>query len=160
MTEQTSNNTKSPTPSNVVCQFLKRVKSPHAKHFHPDLELQVVPVSEEQAYEIDSCDSQCCRIRVPKDGNTRPIDVDFPMYRTDFIQRVGTSGWNWKEQCSEFVIFDLDGKDHGDNGLTRRELDEAVDAVSNLPYVEVHSSKGGVGRHFYVYLDGHVSAKI
>ena len=160
MTKQTSDNSESPTPSGVVANFLKSKNSPHAKHFHPDLELQVVPVSEEQAYEIDSCDFSSCIIRVPKDGNKRPIDVDFAMYRPEFIQRIGTSGWNWKEQCSEFVIFDLDGKDHGDNGLSDKELKEAVDAVSNLPYVEVYSSKGGVGRHFYVHLKGHVPAKV
>ena len=107
MKKQTSDNSKPPTPSDVVANFLKSKNSPHAKHFHSDLELQVVPVSEEQAYEIDSCDLQCCRIRVPKDANTRPIDVDFAMYRTEFIQRVGTSGWNWRKQCSEFVIFEF-----------------------------------------------------
>jgi hypothetical protein len=138
----------------AVQDFIRSIGSPHAGHFHPDLELQIDPVDEERRFESGIMCS-IFKIRLPESGDSDPVDNDgempFPM---EVVQRFGTSGWNWRKRQTEFVIFDFDVQEgHKKKSLTPDELQQIQEVASRLPYVTVHRSKGGKGRHFYVELE-------
>ena len=66
---------------------------------------------------------------------------------------VGVNGWNWCDQRSEFVTFDLDSvANHGD-GLTDEQLGAIVGKLMDVPEVEIVRSKSGHGIHARIYFD-------
>ncbi len=140
--------------SEAVRNLLAQTTSPHLDHYHAGLELHIDPVDEDTAQL-----SRTFKCRIPKNGSTEPVDNDWKMpYPSESIQRVGTSGWNWREKRSEFVIFDFDSQDGHKVGLTEGELQDLQEAATKLSYVQVHRSKSGRGLHFYVHFEGHIAA--
>ena len=140
--------------SDAIIELLHRQNSPHVGHYHAALELQIDPVDTEMAEKLGIAVS-LYPIRVPKNGSTVPLDNDGDMpYPSEVAQRFGTSGWNWRDRQSEFVVFDFDSSQGHEAGLSEGELREVQQAAGDLPYVEVYRSKSGNGLHFYVFLDG------
>lgn len=140
--------------SEAVKNLLAQTISPHLDHYHAGLELHIDPMDEATPQL-----SKTFKYRIPKNGSTDPIDNDQRMpYACDLVQQVGTSGWNWREKRSEFVIFDFDSQDGHKEGLTEGELQDLQVAATKLSYVQVHRSKSGRGLHFYVHFEGHIAA--
>jgi hypothetical protein len=139
--------------SDAINKFLAKQTSPHAAHYHSGLELQIDPV-DAATVERSGIGVYVFPIRIPKNGSTSPYDNDRDMpYPLEMVDRLGTSGWNWRKKTSEFVVFDFDSGQGHNAGLSDEELQEVQQAAANLPYVQVHRSKGGKGLHFYVFLE-------
>jgi Family of unknown function (DUF5906) len=96
-------------------------------------------------------------IRIPHDADTNPkwrdYNLDWPV--SEHYSAIGTTGWNWVEQCSQFLAFDFDSiAGHAAGvGMTPEQLAEVQRRGSELDWVEVRTSTGGGGLHFYVWLD-------
>lgn len=89
--------------SEFVSQNLEAVESPHQCHWHDGLELQI---------ELENGR----RCRIPAQGDKSPVDNDgaAPDVR---VERIGTSGWNWRQHRTEFVFIDV--RDRTKKALTR-----------------------------------------
>jgi len=97
------------------------------------------------------------RRRIPKGGNTATpdyFDTNYhPRLTPENLLAVGTNGWCWTDQLSEYVTFDLDSLvNHGD-GLPAEQLDEIVERLVGVPEVEIVRSKSGHGYHARVFFD-------
>jgi hypothetical protein len=102
------------------------------------------------------------RFRIPKGGATRtPYYHDtsyYPALNPESLLAVGVNGWNWADQVSEYVTFDLDSVlNHGD-GLTPEQLAEIVEKIKTVPEAEIVRSKSGLGYHVRLYFDPHPPA--
>jgi len=102
------------------------------------------------------------RVRIPKGGATRtPYYHDtsyYPALNPESVLAVGVNGWNWIDQVSEYVTFDLDSLlNHGD-GLQPEKLAELVEKIKAVPEAEIVRSKSGLGYHVRVYFDPHPRA--
>ncbi|MGN6545771.1 MAG: primase-helicase family protein, partial [Aureliella sp.] len=95
--------------------------------------------------------------RIPKGAATEPHWKDFPLRYNlnEHVDAIGCTGWNWRRKVSKWVGFDFDSiVGHAAGvGITDDQLRTIRDAVSNLPFVEVRKSTGGLGLHLYVLLD-------
>lgn len=88
--------------------------------------------------------------RIPKNRNTTPeANQDGRVH--DF-RTVGVTGWNWRDEQTEFVIIDYDAYDH-ENGNEEATLELVKAAAASLGWVWVRHSKGGRGYHLVVVLD-------
>ncbi len=67
------------------------------------------------------------------------------------VQGVGVNGWNWCDQLSEFVTFDLDSIANHGAGLTDVQLGEIVGRLMDVPEAEIIRSKSGRGFHVRIY---------
>ena len=96
-------------------------------------------------------------MRIPKAGKTpHPYFHDHsyhPPLNAKTVKGVGTNGWNWCDQVSEYATYDLDSvANHGD-GLTDDQLAEIVGKLMEVPEAEIIRSKSGKGIHVRVYFD-------
>jgi hypothetical protein len=65
---------------------------------------------------------------------------------------VGVSGWDWAEQRSRFLTFDVDAGDHA-AGHDDEIIADIIRALTPIAEVELLYSKGGRGVHIRVYFD-------
>ena len=158
---------KMPTVTQAVRRFLTAQKT---KHNGPDLL--------ERYLALDGMETQICvhrgdgepvdgksntysdgvrtwgPIRIPWKANSVPewrdYHLSWPLH--EYVDAIGSTGWNYLTRTSLYVAFDFDGMTHG-AGLTEQQLNEVRQAASELQYVEVRRSSGGSGYHFYVMLD-------
>ena len=138
-----------PKISETVARLLQKEGSPFTDRYHEGLELQIQPFDEADRQERDWYQS-AWPIRIPKNAKGTPEDNDVPMpYHPWAIQRIGWTGWNWRDLKSEFVIFDIDSLFNHKAGLSDKELEAAKQAACNLPYLTVRRSKSGLGLHCY-----------
>ena len=126
-------------------EFLKPLPLHLRRLWHPDVGTQVHFVNGR-------------RIRVPKDGHTpRPYFNDHsyhPPLTAASVEAIGCNGWNWCDQKSEYVVYDLDSiVNHDDDALTDEQLAEIVGKLMQVPEVELMRSKSGHGIHARIYFD-------
>jgi hypothetical protein len=102
------------------------------------------------------------RFRIPKGGASRePYYHDTPYHpalNPESVLGVGVNGWNWVDQISEFVTFDLDSVVNHTEGLAPEALAGIVERLKTIPEVEIVRSKSGHGYHARVYFDPHPAA--
>lgn len=102
------------------------------------------------------------RRRIPQDGHTRAPHFDdtpyHPVLTPESVLAVGVNGWNWVNQRSEFVTFDLDSVVNHTKGVPIEQLDEVVARLMAVDDVEIVRSKSGHGYHARVYFDPHPRA--
>jgi hypothetical protein len=96
-------------------------------------------------------------VRIPRGGRTpNPYFNDHsyhPRLTSASVKGVGINGWNWCDQVSEYVTFDLDSiATHGD-GLTDEQLAEIIGRLMDVPEAEIVRSKSGRGIHVRLYFD-------
>ena len=132
--------------------FLRRhLAHPHLRRlWRPDIGCQVLFAKGDK------------RFRIPKGGATRTPYYDdtsyHPALNPESVLAVGTNGWNWIDQVSEYVTFDLDSLlNHGD-GLKPEQLAEIVEKLTAVPEAEIVRSKSGLGYHVRLYFDPHPAA--
>jgi len=86
--------------------------------------------------------------RIPKGSKDND---DFLAYSPALIRCAGTSWWNYRDQLTEAMGIDFDCDHSNAQGL---EGIERIDALAvKLPYVLNVSSKGGLGRHWTVFVE-------
>jgi hypothetical protein len=92
--------------------------------------------------------------RIPKGSST-----DSPTYEdtTNFPDPktwigVGVSGWDWADQRSRFLTFDVDAGDHA-AGHDDEIIADIIRALTPIAEVQLLYSKGGRGVHIRVYFD-------
>ena len=101
---------------------------------------------------------QYWNLRIPKNAHAVP---EFKDYKLSWplelhADKIGSTGWHWRNKVSLWVGFDFDaitGHAKGRNTLTDEKLAEVQRAAEDLPYIEVRRSTGGKGIHLYVLLD-------
>lgn len=72
-------------------------------------------------------------------------------YPTKYIEAIGMSGWNFKEQKSIFVGFDFDSITGHKKGLSEQDLNEIITKAKEIEWVEIRRSTSGRGLHLYVW---------
>jgi len=128
---------------NELSEFLRPLPAHLRRLWRPDIGTQVLCVN-----------GECYRI--PKAGNTtRPFFHDHtyhPALTTESVLAVGVNGWNWADQVSEFVTFDIDAvANHTTTGLPPERLVEIVAKLMDVPDCELIRSKSGHGIHARMY---------
>lgn len=96
-------------------------------------------------------------MRIPKAGMTpQPYFDDHsyhPKLTPETVKGIGVNGWNWCDQRSEYVTFDVDSvANHGD-GLPDDQLAQIVGRLMEVPEAEIVRSKSGKGIHVRIYFD-------
>ena len=137
----------------MICLiFLRRhLAQPHLRRlWRPDIGTQILFAKGDK------------RFRIPKGGaRERRITTTPAIIRRlnpESVLAVGINGWNWVDQVSEYVTFDLDSLlNHGD-GLKPEQLAEIVDKINAVPEAEIVRSKSGLGYHVRLYFDPHPAA--
>jgi hypothetical protein len=91
--------------------------------------------------------------RIPKDGNGQPHFSDHDYHPPfDRLTAFGATGWDWQNQRTLYVCFDLDGLNHA-LGFTAAALLELVERLKLIAQVEIIRSKSGQGYHVRIYFD-------
>jgi hypothetical protein len=95
--------------------------------------------------------------RIPWGGSTRQPWYDDTAYHPDLtvdtVKGIGVNGWDWCDQQSQYVSFDLDSVVNHTSGLAQDQLDAIVDRLMAVPDAEIVRSKSGHGYHVRVYFD-------
>ena len=145
---------------NLLSAECQRYKTPEViKRWKPNLETQIncIPGERHKHGWTDGKHSWH-NIRIPKNAATRPKDNDgncpYPLRK--FASHIGSTGWNWKNETSDFVGFDFDSiTGHSPGiGITPDKLQAVARLASSLPYVQVVRSTSGLGLHLYCFLEG------
>ena len=91
-------------------------------------------------------------IRIPHDADSEPHWRDYPApyLLSEHAEGIGMTGWDWQARRSRRFGFDFDALlGHAKKGLADAELDRVRQAATQLPYVEVRRSTGGIGLHLW-----------
>jgi len=114
------------------------------------------PVAGKRATWTDGV-QQWWNLRIPKKAWDKPEFKDYKLSwpLEKHAEGIGTTGWDWKNQCSRWLGFDFDAlTTHAVGvGIDEEKLKEVRRAAEGRPYVEVRRSTGGKGIHLYVHLD-------
>lgn len=113
---------------------------------HADLETQVSPVSE-LPEELN--------LNKPFErryGREYSQDETPPYSFSMFAELIGSTGYNCKTGCLEFIGIDIDCG-HGTNQQTPEQIEEIDQMLSEIPGVENRRSKGLKGRHVRVRIN-------
>ena len=96
--------------------------------------------------------------RIPWNARTTPEFTDSTLMFDlgKYAEGIGMTGWNWKRQQSIWVAYDFDSiighSDSHHKVLTSEELSKLQEKVSNIPWVTIRKSTGGMGLHIYIFL--------
>lgn len=93
--------------------------------------------------------------KVYRNPNTDFEDKNHQISANAPIQLVGVSGINCREQRSYWTSFDVDALvGHAEGvGVSDETLNEVIEQVKSLPWVEARYSKSGRGIHGFVYFE-------
>jgi len=159
-----SSNVEILTWTAYAMERLRASNSPYRDYFHPGLELQLVPLKDDDAitrlegrWPIQGTPRP---VRIPADGSTNPRNNDGAVdYHPNLIGCFGTSWWNWRDGLTEACFFDFD-YGHGGKALDESGIARVDQWAGKLPYVQNCSSKSGRGRHWLVRLKTPLPAKL
>ncbi len=133
-----------------LSEFLRPLPKHLRRLWRPDLGTQVVFAKGKP-------------LRIPKGGKTAaPYFYDHcyhPRLTPASVKGIGVNGWNWCDQVSEFVTFDLDSVANHGGGLPPERLAEIAHRLMDVPEVELVRSKSGHGIHARIYFDPHPPAR-
>ena len=74
------------------------------------------------------------------------------------IERIGSSGWDYRTGKAEWIAVDFDGPDHTKgSGNSQDVIDMLKERLPSLNYVDVFTSTNGVGLHAHVRFDSPVT---
>ena len=96
--------------------------------------------------------------RIPWNANKEPeyTDSEIKWDLAEHAEAIGMTGWDWYNQCSEWVAFDFDAmighSQSGKSTLSHEELEAVQHAACDLDWITVRRSTSGAGLHLYVYL--------
>lgn len=97
--------------------------------------------------------------RIPYNAKTEPeynIDSPITFDLSAYVEGIGMTGWDWMNRVSKWVAFDFDAMiGHSDrhvHRLTQTDLDNIKEAITDIEWVELRKSTGGLGLHIYVHL--------
>lgn len=161
-----------PTRSEAITGFLKHFARPDlAALYSKEMECQV-NVGQDGGQRVDgefkgrrwqawSDGVQTWKsFRIPLHANTEPEDNDSEM-KFDLVEHceaIGMTGWNWKQKVSKWVAFDFDAitghSDRHAKKLDDKDIQNVINAVTDIPWVTVRKSTGGKGLHLYILLSG------
>jgi hypothetical protein len=129
----------------AIKQKLSSLPAHLRRLWHPSIGTQII---------FDNADDA---IRIPHDGdgkNGQPNFYDTPYFRPlDEAVGIGVNGWDWSDQVSVFVTFDLDSITNHGEGLSPEKLAAIVEKLKAVPWVEIIRSKSGQGYHVRAYFD-------
>jgi len=96
--------------------------------------------------------------RIPYNAATNPeyTDVEVKFDFAKHVEAIGMTGWDWVEKVSRWVAFDFDAiTGHSElhsHKLTEEQLQEVLNVVQNISWVQARKSASGKGVHLYVFL--------
>ena len=127
----------------AVAEFLKSLP-PHLRRlWRPDIGTQIL---------YQNGDAK----RIPFGGNSKNPHFDDTPYYLALTPRsvlgVGVNGWNWVDQVSEYVTYDLDSIVNHAGGVPAEKLAEIVEQLKTID-CEIVRSKSGHGYHVRVHFD-------
>jgi hypothetical protein len=93
--------------------------------------------------------------RIPKEGDTTEPHFNDSDHHPDDSKliRVGTSGWDWINAKSIFFVVDVDAAANHSEGQPRERIEELIQAVQEVPQVELLRSRSGLGVHLILWED-------
>jgi hypothetical protein len=134
----------------VLQRLLK--DSPHLKRIDESMEVQLLPVSDERAAELEISVNSRYPVRIPQYKNGSPYNphVEFP-YTTLLVQRIGLTGRNWLDETLVWGGGDFDAVEGHAVGVGRGAdvLAQVIDAAKRSKVFDVTRSKGGLGLHLF-----------
>lgn len=160
-----------PTVRDGVAQFLRKRTEQSSyliPQWSPELETQIVVHAGSNEVDGDSGDEDSAiwtdgettwfNHRWPRNAWGDPHYKDRPLTfsLSTHLKCIGTTWWNWVQQRSIAVVFDVDAAEgHSDKTLTNTsaQLEEFVTAARSLPYATLLRSKSGNGFHTYIFFD-------
>jgi hypothetical protein len=147
---------KDMTWSDFAAEQLRKSNSPYLDFFHKGLELQFMPVQDDDALDrwsgIWPISGHPHAKRIPAHGDCNPKDNDSVIdFHPNLIACFGTSWWNWRDCQTEGCFFDFDFG-HGGKALDEEGILLTDQWAAQLPYVQCCTSRSGHGRHWLVRL--------
>lgn len=92
--------------------------------------------------------------RIPWKANKEPEYQDSVIrHNLNKIEAIGSTGWDWVNKKSLWFGFDFDSITGHKSGLSESELENTLDKIKQLPFIDIISSKSGKGFHVYLTLD-------
>lgn len=142
--------------SQAIAKFLTDF-SQHPVKYHPGLEVQVnvIPGIEKTKYGWTDGANTWNHFRIPRNAKSEPKDNDNEI-RFDLSQHalaIGCTGWNWQQQRSEWVGFDLDSIINHKKGLDNAELGKTIASLSSIDFITIVRSTSGAGYHVYISIN-------
>lgn len=136
-------------------QHLRSAGFPLADWLKPGLELQFMPIAEDDPDFERLAEPGAPRPfakRVKTGFSREPKHQDGPIpYDPALINLIGWTGWDSAMQQTMFVGFDFDFG-HGGTDLTAEQMELIKRSGAILSYVTVTTSKGALGVHWHVRL--------
>ena len=135
---------------------LQASNSPYTPFLHSGLELHVDPLTPVEIGDDLWTDliadwpiyAEPFPLRIPRNGSQ---ENDSPIaYNPRLIRCAGTSWWNYRKKITEACGIDFDF-DHS-NAQGAEGIKRIDDLAATLPYVLNCTSKGGLGRHWTVFV--------
>lgn len=159
-----------PTKTQAIKRFLTAMTHLDlAELYHHDMECQVIVARDGgEQVEGEYKGKRWCgysdglttwkSFRIPYSAYSSPNYED-RIIKFDLMEHaeaIGMTGWNWKDQTSEWVAFDFDAiTGHSDKHTKKLSLDDlkrVSDVACEIPWVTVRHSTSGKGLHLYVML--------
>lgn len=82
---------------------------------------------------------------------TKKVEITYDISK--YVEAIGCSGWNYKEEKSEWVGFDFDSIVGHQKGLTENQINDIIERAKQIDWVTIRRSTSGHGLHLYVFLD-------
>jgi|SaaInlV_135m_DNA_1039713.scaffolds.fasta_scaffold02983_4 hypothetical protein len=93
--------------------------------------------------------------RIPFNAKSDDHSYKDPVMSYDlaaYADRIGSTGWNWKKNTSEWLAYDFDSIANHTKGLSADDLKETLRKLKEIPWVEIRKSKSGNGFHVFVVI--------
>jgi hypothetical protein len=97
--------------------------------------------------------------RIPFKAKSEPeyTDSNMTFDLAEHADGIGMTGWDWVDLRSRWVAYDFDSiVNHNNNALSDAELEDVIQAATEIPWVTVRKSTSGHGLHLYVFLDADI----
>ncbi len=99
-------------------------------------------------------DGKVFTYRNPKEKDGELTDKNHRSPEAATVRLLGTSFWNWKDRTQAIVGIDVDT---GNHGLSEDRFNIVLEALRQVPWLELRYSKGGKGIHAFAAFSEQVS---
>jgi len=131
--------------------------------WNPELETQVnvVPGQKDPKtpgllYRNPTTGDTWYNFRIPKDAKSDAHYYDNKLMTYDLhkhAQGIGSTGWNWKQNISEWVGFDFDSIVNHTKGHSAETMNLILEKLKEIPWTMIRKSKSGAGFHVFVFIN-------